>query len=171
MKASKFVVLAGGILGIIAFFLPMIAVTHNNTEVKVSAFQVVRGLSGIQDAVGTDDAKAQIASLDRESRAAVAEADEGIGKVKGLVYALFAPAALLVLIGGVAAGRKRFGRVAGTFALLLGVATLGIAALMRAAAAETATGAGIAITVLFLTGLLGFAGGIMGLAKPERAAA
>lgn len=170
MKASKFVVLAGGILGLIAFFLPLLSIpVDNNQTVRVSAFQVVRGVDGLVDAAGV---KEEIASLDLDSRKLLDAGDhEELGAMKKLVFAIFLPAGLIALIGVLGVARKKFGRLAGTFALLLGLVTLGVGALMRSAANESGTSAGIAITVLLLTGLLAFAGGIMALAKPERALA
>ena len=47
MKASKFIVLVGGILGILSFFLPLVSVTRHGETVKVSAFQVVKGLDAL----------------------------------------------------------------------------------------------------------------------------
>lgn len=44
MKASKLIVFVGGVLGIIAFFLPMVAVDRENFHGTASAFQVVKGL-------------------------------------------------------------------------------------------------------------------------------
>ena len=37
MKASKFIVLVGGILGILAFFLPMVTVEREGANASVSA--------------------------------------------------------------------------------------------------------------------------------------
>lgn len=45
MKASKFLVLAGGILGILAFFLPMVTIHRADYTGSASAFQIIRGLS------------------------------------------------------------------------------------------------------------------------------
>lgn len=166
MKATKFIVLAGGILGILAFFLPMVSVTRSGQTATVSAFQLVKGLDAVQDELNKDEVRTQAAayggtgSLDR--------ADKGIGAMKGFVMAVFAPTLLLALIGGIGVGRKKFGRVAGTFALLAGLAGLGIAALLKSAAEGDS---GIAITLLLVTGLAGVVGGIITLVKPDRGAA
>ncbi len=71
------------------------------------------------------------------------------------------------LIGGMGVARKKFGRVAGTFSLLLGFVGLGIAALLKSAAEGDA---GIGLTMLIVTGLAGIVGGVLALAKPERRA-
>ena len=159
MKASKFIVLVGGILGILAFFLPLVSVERQGAKASVSAFQVIKGLDQVEVAV---DEGARQAGYSVET---TAEAKEGIGAMKGIVMAFFAPALLLTLIGGMGVARKRFGRVAGTFSLLLGIVGLAIGALLKSAAEGDA---GIGLTILLLTGVAGIVGGIAALVKPER---
>jgi hypothetical protein len=156
MKASKLIVLVGGILGIIAFFLPLVSVQRTNVHGTVSAYQIVKGLDTIQNEV---DRAAPSMTDD------VSAAKDGVGQIKGLVLAIFAPAALLALIGGMGVARKKFGRVAGTFSLLFGLVGLGIAALLKSAAEGDA---GIGLTMLIVTGVAGVVGGVLALAKPER---
>jgi hypothetical protein len=175
MKASKFIVLVGGLLGIISFFLPMVAVSQRDASgtkasVTVSAFQIIKGLEVAKVAVDEADGSHSDVMVHADAQ----EAKKGLDSIKGIVMAIFAPALLLVLIGGLGVMRKKFGRVAGTFSLLFGLVGLGIAMLLRSAAAETATeggSGGIALTILLLTGVAGIAGGILALAKPERASA
>src|SRR6188768_2236504 len=128
MKASKFIVLVGGILGILAFFLPLVSVERQGHKASVSAYQVVKGLDQVQTAA--DDAVQQ-GSFDAET---ATSAKKDIGAIKGIVMAVFAPALLLALIGGLGVARKKFGRVAGTFSFLLGLVGLGIGAILKAAA-------------------------------------
>src|ERR1700690_2729465 len=94
MKASKFIVLVGGILGILAFFLPLVSVTRGDFTGKVSAMQIIKGLDSVTVAVDTAEAHA---SMDV---ATSSEAKKDVGAMKGIVMAVFAPAALLALIGG-----------------------------------------------------------------------
>jgi hypothetical protein len=161
MKATKFIVLVGGILGILSFFLPLVSVHRGEFTGKVSAYQVVKGLDTV--AVEVDAADARTA-VEVETKS---EAKKDIGAMKGIVMAIFAPAALLALIGGLGVGRKRFGRVAATFSLLCGLLGLGIASILKAAAEGDA---GIGMTFLLITGVAGVVGGIAGLIKPERPA-
>ncbi|HLL24296.1 MAG TPA: hypothetical protein VK427_19330 [Kofleriaceae bacterium] len=164
MKASKFVVLAGGILGIVAFFLPMVSVTREGQTATVSAFQVVKGLEAVSTELDKDQVAVHAASVGET--ASLSEAKDGIGSIKGIVMAVFAPALLLAAIGGAGLARKKFGRVAGTFSLLLGVAGLGIGVVLQGAAEGDS---GIGLTMLLLTGVAGIVGGLMALVKPERA--
>jgi hypothetical protein len=164
MKASKHIVLVGGILGIIAFFLPLVSVHRPDFHGTASAFQIVKGLDTVQHEV---DQAATASDLSTVDRAAATEGSDGIGKIKGLVLAIFAPAAVLALIGGLGVYRKKFGRGAGVLALLVGLVGLGIAALLKSAAEGDA---GIGLTMLIVTGLAGVVGGVMALVKPERRA-
>jgi len=159
MKASKFVVLVGGILGILAFFLPLVSVERQGTKASVSAYQIIKGLDQVEVAV--DDGMRR-AAVDVEMGG---EAKKDLGAIKGIVMAVFAPALLLVLIGGAGVARKRFGRVAGTFSLLLGLVGLGIGAILKSAAEGDG---GIGLTLLLVTGIAGVVGGIATLVKPER---
>jgi hypothetical protein len=166
MKASKFIVLVGGILGILAFFLPMVSVTRGGHTATVSAFQIVKGLDAVQDEIQKDSVRTQAASIGESG--SLDKADKDIGAIKGIVMAVFAPALLLALMGAAGVARKKFGRVAGTFSLLAGLAGLGIAALLKSAAEGDS---GIGITLLLVTGLAGLVGGIIALAKPDRGVA
>ncbi len=162
MKASKLIVLVGGILGILAFFLPLVSVHRANATGKVSAFQIMKGLDTVSVAVDSADAGAT-RSIDVPTRH---EAKKDLGALKGIVMAIFAPAALLALIGGLAVARKRFGRGAAAFSLIFGLIGLGIGAILKSAAEGDA---GIGMTLLLVTGISGVVGGIMALVKPERA--
>jgi hypothetical protein len=135
MKASKLIVLVGGVLGIIAFFLPLVSINRPDFHGTASAFQVVKGIDA--------------------------------GAVRTFVYVVFAPALLLALVGGLATRRGSFGRGAGALSLVFGLLGLAIAALLKSAAEGDA---GIGLTLLLVTGIAGTVGGILGLAKPERAA-
>lgn len=162
MKASKFIVLVGGILGILAFFLPLVSVERQGKQASVSAYQIIKGLDQVEVAV---DDGVRHAAVDVEMGT---EAKKDLGAIKGIVMAVFAPALLLALIGAAGVARKRFGRVAGTFSLLLGLIGLGIGAMLKSAAEGDG---GIGLTLLIVTGVAGVVGGIATLAKPERLAA
>lgn len=159
MKASKFIVLVGGILGILSFFLPLVSVERGTTKASVSAFQVIKGLDQVEVAVEEAGARREL------SVASSAGAQKDIGAMKGIVMAIFAPALLLAAIGGAGIARRRFGRVAGAFSLLLGLVGLGIGTILKGAAEGDA---GIGLTFLLVTGVAGIVGGLLALVKPER---
>lgn len=119
MKASKFIVLAGGVVGILAFFLPMVSVQRADFTGTVSAFQIMKGL----------------------------DAAAGVDELKGITMAFFAPAILLAVIGGIGVARKKFGRVAGAFSLIFGLIGLGIGSLLTSAA-EGDSGIGLTLLLV-----------------------
>ena len=171
MKASKLIVLAGGILGILAFFLPLVSVQRDNVHGTVSAFQLIKGLDTASAAVDQADTQVNVASVGANDAAAThamaGEAKKDLGALKGIVLAIFAPALLLALIGGLGVARNRFGRGAGALSLVLGLVGLGIAAILKSAAEGDG---GIGLTLLLVTGVSGVVGGLLGLVKPQRAA-
>jgi hypothetical protein len=174
MKFTKFIVLAGGLIGLLAFFLPLIAVKDSGVTGALSAYRIVKGIDSAQQVIEHADTAAVDAYDKSEAFAASkADANQALGEVKGVVLAIFAPALLLTLIGGVAVMRKKFGRLGGVGALLFGAIGLGIWAILNAAASEVeATGGsdvkGIGMWLLMLTGLCGLVAGIMTLVKPDR---
>jgi hypothetical protein len=161
MKASKFIVLVGGILGILAFFLPMVTVQQQDFSGSVSAFQIIKGLDAVSVAAGSTEASVALASAGTSSQSA----KDALDGMKAIVMAIFVPALMLVLIGGLGVYRKKFGRVAGTFSLLFGLLGLGIGAMLKSAAEGDS---GIGLTLLLVTGVAGIVGGLITLVKPER---
>jgi hypothetical protein len=161
MKASKFIVLAGGILGILAFFLPMVSVHRGDYSGTVSAFQIFKGLDQLTVQAGTQEASVALAN----AGSSAAEAKDALNGMKGIVMAIFAPAILLLLIGGMGVARKKFGRVAGAFSLIFGLIGLGIGGLLTSAAEGDS---GIGLTLLLVTGVAGAVGGLLTLVKPDR---
>jgi len=173
VKLTKFIVLVGGILGIIAFFLPLIAVKDSGVEGALSAFTIVKGIDQASDVIN-DKAVAAAADSAEEFASQKKDANDALGAVKGVVLAIFAPALLLVVIGGVGVMRKKFGRLGGTGALLFGLIGLGIWAVLNSAANDVASDAhagsvkGIGMYLLAVTGACGILGGLMTLVKPDR---
>ena len=162
-KAAKFIVLGAGVLGIIGFFLPLISVQKSGIEGKLSAFQIVKGIDSAQDVVGKEAAAAAAGSV--QEKQAVEDANKALGAIKAIVLALFAPALLLALFGGIGAAKKRFGRGFGITSLLVGLLGLGIWALLSSAAEGSA---GVGLHMLLLTGLGGIIGGLVATVKPDR---
>jgi len=161
VKATKYIVLLAGVVGLIAFFLPLVAVHKSGIEGKLSAYRIVKGI---------DSAQQVVSDAGSGDPASVAEANRALGAVKGVVVALFVPALLLALFGGVGAARRRFGRGLGIPSMIFGLIGVGIWALLNAAASEGGGGsvAGIGMHLLLLTGAGGFLGGLIATIKPDR---
>ena len=122
--------------------------------------QIFKGVDAIDHEM--DSNKELRAAMTSEGMSA---AKDGASAVKGIVIAVFLPALLLAVIGGLGVARRKFGRVAGTFSLIFGLIGLAIAGLL-VAAAEGDSGAGIMLLVV--TGVAGFLGGLLALIKPDR---
>jgi hypothetical protein len=179
MGAAKFLVLVGGIVGIVSFFTPLMEITGAGAEAKISALQIVKGIDTVSD-VATGATKSLAEAAENSGDAAVAaelkkgtnDLNSKLAEVKGIVLALWAPALLLLVIGGVAAGRKQFGRLGGSFSFLLGAAGLLVAFgfyKVLGEAAKEGTGQGlIGVHLYAASGALGLIGGLMALIKPER---
>jgi len=171
MKASKFIVLLGGILGILAFFLPLVSVTRGagaeQATGTVSAFQIVKGIDEIKVHVdqASTNTHGDVAVSADQLREMKENTKGGLDQIKGIVMAIFAPALLLALLGGAGILRGKFQRLSGVFAFLRGAVGLGIGALLKGAAEGDS---GIGMTLLLVTGVLGLAGGLLALVKPER---
>lgn len=165
-KATKYIVLAAGLIGIIAFFLPLISVANSGVEGKLSAYQIVAGIDSAQDVVG------EAATGSAMEAAAVDDANAALGAVKGIVMAIFAPALFLLLFGGIGAAKKKFGRGLAIPSMIFGLLGLAIWALLNAAASEGGgeSAAGIGMHMLLLTGLGGTLGGLFATVKPDRTA-
>lgn len=176
MGASKFLVLVGGVVGIVSFFLPLFEIKDQGA---ISAFQVVKGIDTVKD-ITTGATKELADAVEAEGGAAAkAELAKGAGElnkklaeVKGIVLGLYAPALLLIIIGAVALARKQFGRLGGTFSFLLGLVALFVWFGFHTVASEAAkdgTGqAGLGIHLYMASGALGAIGGLLALIKPER---
>ncbi|MBI5499177.1 MAG: hypothetical protein HY907_02970 [Deltaproteobacteria bacterium] len=167
MKYTKFAVIAGGVLGLIAFFMPLIHVKQNGFEGKASAFDVIKGLSAAEDAASTGEGVA--AGLGETDAARLAgDVKEGANTAKWIMYIPFVPCAFFVLFGGLGLLR-RYGRLLGVGTLIFGLMGLGFWALLRAAAKESGVedSLGSGVSMLLVSYLLGTLGGLVALIKPE----
>ena len=58
MKPTKFLVLAAGLAGIAAFFLPLIAVTDGKSSVTIKGVQTLTGIESIGEVTDSKEAAA-----------------------------------------------------------------------------------------------------------------
>jgi hypothetical protein len=132
MKAWKYLILVGGLAGIIGFFLPFARAQHLETKIDqgVSAFQLVKGIDKKEFV-----AEAEQLHVDKASAEHAAEdLEKGLADAGTYALIAYAPAALLAVIGIFGLVLNRTGRLAGVFAVLLGGASGGVWALLSAAA-------------------------------------
>jgi hypothetical protein len=157
VSSAKWIVLAAGVIGIIAFVLPLAYFDHYKVPVPVSALDVVRGV---------DDSLAELATSTAPAgdKAAL---DAALTELKLVVLACYAPAALFLVIGAIGAVRRRLGRIAGTVAVLLGgVGLLVWYGLWSGASGSDAT-PGFGLHLLLVSALCGLTGGMMAAVKPD----
>jgi hypothetical protein len=167
VKFTKFLVLGAGIIGLLAFFMPLTAVSRAGVTVKISAYDAVAGIDSLQDVVGDADTTGEANEQDLK------EINEALGEVKMIILAMFVPALFLLLFGGLGTMKKKFGRGFGAGALIFGLIGLGIWAILNTAASEIEAETnesikGLGMWMLMLTGLGGTVGGLLALIKPDR---
>jgi|SoiMethySBSTD1v2_1073268.scaffolds.fasta_scaffold210293_3 hypothetical protein len=173
VKAAKFMVLVAGLMGLVAFFLPLFSVDVSGKSFSVSAFQAVRGVEAVKAHLESE--AGQKVREDPQAQKSIDDLDEILTKVKSYLFIMYAPAALLVLLGIFGVVKQRFGRGFGVLALLMGLITFGFWALLFFAAgeakkeqADAAFGLGLGVHLLLGTGILGFLGGVTNTVKPDR---
>jgi hypothetical protein len=164
MTFTKHMVLLGGVLALVAFFLPYGTIRSGSNWIKVSAFDVMKridSLDQISNVHGNDE-------IDRELAQSVDNS-----ATKGYTLLVFGPPLLLLALGGLGLARNKFGRLAGLGALILGAwACVFAAALMAVIDKDGSEGAAVGGgTYVFLAaGALGALGGLLALIKPDRGA-
>jgi hypothetical protein len=172
VKAAKFMVLVGGIIGVVAFFLPLFSVTGKvqgkDVTVALSAFTVVRGAQSVQASI-EKQAGAQAAAADQKS---FDDLEDMSAKFKAVFLGMYAPAALLILLGLIGVLKKKFGRGFGVLSVLLGLVSIALWALIFAGTkdkvgGETGFALGLGIHLMLAAGALGFLGGIINTVKPD----
>ena len=134
VKAAKFMVLVAGLMGLVAFFLPMVSVDQNGHSISASAFQAVQGASIGQEKLD-EVAKTETAAT-AEAKANVSDLDDFLTKVKAFLYGVYAPALLLTLFGVIGVAKQKFGRGLGIFSLLLGLVVIALWGFFFMAAGE-----------------------------------
>jgi hypothetical protein len=164
MRAAKLVVLLAGVLGVVGFFLPLASFTHRGAEVGVSAFQVFTGVTELEDR--------GMSAADLGS-ARAGEVAATLSEIRGAVVLCFLPGGLLAMLGLVGVARRRFGRLGGALAILLGGVSLlifsGLNRGVEALHGEATRGAGMYLVLG--AGILGVIGGVAAMASPDRGAA
>lgn len=171
MKATKFIVLSAGLIGLIGFFLPLIAVQVQGVTGAVSAFNVVAGIEAGQEELDKQ-VEANKDLLDDKTKAVAKEAGELGGTIKMVILLAYSPALLCFLFGLIGVLKKSFGRGLAFGSLIFGLITFGLWAMLNSAAGDAAAAGGdvkgVGMWVMLLSGLGCTIGGLMGLIKPDR---
>ena len=147
MRFTKHMVLLGGVLGVVTFFLPYVVFHAGSESASVSAFDVLRGIGSAEGMRGLET------------------------KGVGYVLLVFGPPVLLLVMGGLAEKADKFGRLGGVLALLIGLwsALMGGALMsLKVDTGELANEPGVAVYTLLAAGVLGALAGLLALIKPDR---
>jgi uncharacterized BrkB/YihY/UPF0761 family membrane protein len=190
MKAWKFIVLAGGIIGLLGFFLPFMKFgVGNSGSVGVSGFALVKGLPEARELLASEIEKMP----EEQIKKAAAELEDSAKKAGGLIMMFYIPTALVLLIGAVNTARGKMGRLAGFLGLLAGGAAILVWVLFQQVMSADVSGAvqhstgdptgkaiaeaivdnvsvqmGMGLHLILLSGILGAVAGLGCLVKPDR---
>ena len=190
MKAWKFIVLAGGIIGLLGFFLPFMKFgVGNSGSVGVSGFALVKGLPEARELLASEIEKMP----EEQIKKAAAELEDSAKKAGGLIMMFYIPTALVLLIGAVNTARGKMGRLAGFLGLLAGGAAILVWVLFQQVMSADVSGAvqhstgdptgkaiaeaivdnvsvqmGMGLHLILLSGLFGAVAGLGCLVKPDR---
>lgn len=177
MKAWKFMLLAGGLIGLIGFFLPFMKVQNaaTNGEIGISGMQFVKGIGDVRELLHDQVEKLPEAQV----KQFIEQTNDTLKKAGGLVMLFYIPTALVFLVGLVNTARKKMGRLAGLLGLITGAAAILVWVLFQQvmstdemhqasdAAATTAT-MGLGLHLILVSGVLGAIGGLGAIVKPDR---
>jgi hypothetical protein len=173
VKAWKYLVLLAGIAGVVGFFLPFIHVTQKTYDVHadLTALQLVRGADGYVDLA--EHNADRLAGHHADAERFLRSIDDKVDAFRGFVIGLYAPAALLALIGLVGCVRGKYGRLAGLVSLALGLASAGIwLGLMFVSRQEKdpsfSAVMGTGLHLLLVAGAGGIVAGFGALVSPDR---
>lgn len=175
MKAWKFMLLAGGLVGLIGFFLPFFKWTHGDSGVSISAFNALKGVGDAREILSEEIAKMPEPQVQK----AIADFNDIVKKAGSFVLIFYIPTALMFLVGLVNTIRRKMGRLAGLLGFISGVAAILCWVLWQqalssdeakqvgdatSAAATMATG----LHLILISGVIGAIGGLGALVKPDR---
>jgi hypothetical protein len=170
-KFTKFVVLGAGVLGLVAFFMPLIHVKQGGFEGKASGLDVMKGFSEAEQAVG--EAQVAVGELgETDAHQALGEVKSATNTAKWLFLIPFVFPVLFLLTGGIGA-LTRFGRGMGALTLVFGLIAVALWFLIRAAGDSVKTEAGVedplgsGVMMLGVSYFLATFAGLFALIKPE----
>jgi len=170
MSAWKYLVLIGGIVGVVGFFTPFVNVHTQEARFgrHPSAFELVRRIEGL-DAMTLDLTKLGIGDADAKRMAA--QAHDQLLTARTAASVIFAPAALLALLGIICGIRRRMGRLAGLLSFILGAAAAAVWGIFfyvaRGDPNHSAT-LGLGADLLLACGAAGVIAGLGALIAPDR---
>lgn len=177
MRIWKYVVLLGGVLGVLGFFAPFLELrAPDGSLAGASAYEIATGRLDVSGLLAQAQQLGVVSAAEAERALRLVE--RSITAYRAIFIACFVPAGLLSLVGLVALARRRMGRLAGLTSVVAGLAALGVwifffqapDAVAGAASRTTQTTGqlGLGVYALAVGGLLGLVGGAGALFAPDR---
>jgi hypothetical protein len=176
MKPWKYMMIVAGLIGFAGMFLPLVEVRHGPIVLGFSAKDLSFGMDRTHSLLDKEIPKFAERRLPADLRGAREDARLVAEASRGAALA-FVPAALMTLLGAIGYARRRFGRILGACAFLLGLSSIGAwiglrfairYALEEIALERTTVGLQLGAHTLLAIGGLGLLAGIGALAQPER---
>jgi len=166
IKATKYIILTAGVIGLISFFMPLVSVSKGGISGVLSAYRIVKGIDSVQDIVG----EAGKNTSDKADKEIVADANKALGTLRTFVLALFFPSMMIFLFGLVGTLRKSFGRGLAIPTFLFALVGLAISGLLTAMASSDGgrSVAGSGMYMLLFASIVGTVFSLIGIIKPDR---
>ena len=182
MKAIKFVILVAGLLGVAAFFLPLLSYDTSletgsgsgpeKVELRLSGLTVVGGTTAAEQLKGTVQGNVERLDTSGKAKEFIDNLDDVLSAIKAAVIGIFIPALVLLLVGGVGVARGKLERLGGVFALVAGILGAAIGMFILNALADPKVesgggGPGVAVYLIVVSGIVGLVGGLLTMIKPD----
>ncbi len=174
VKPWKYLLIAAGLAGAIAIFMPLLTIKKGFFEQGFSARDLVINGENTRHTLAGKLPKIATAHLPKSLRPLRSDVDDALLGARAM-SAIFIPALLLLGLGFLAAYRSECGRRIGTFALLCSIASIAGWFALRWGLREYGTASlsiqiGSAGTMLWVVGGLGLVASVGALVQPERRA-
>lgn len=165
MRVTKFLVFLAGLLGAISFFLPLAKGQVRSYHFHLSPYRMVKGIDDaaqVMEGIETD------ASARERMNDNLAQLQSTVERFRFLMLKMYAPMAVLLMVGFMGVAGGTFGRIAGTLSLLSGVAGLSMALMYDIGDQSGFNMAGAGLYFMYAGSALGSIFGLCGLIWPER---
>ena len=175
MKPWKYLMVIAGLVGVAGLFLPLVEVRHGPIVVGFSAKQLTFDMDDARNLLETKIPRFAEKRLPADVRSARDDARLVADASRGAALA-FAPALVMVALGALGYLLRRFGRLFGGCAVLLGLSSIGAwvglryairYALEDIALKHTTVDLQLGAHALLAIGALGIIAGIGALARPD----
>jgi hypothetical protein len=181
MKAIKFLIIAAGVLGLVALFLPYVSLTVDGKSAGYTPIELLTGDNPAEEQFKNAKKALEDDMASRAQDDATADSVRGYSKqvedafdfVKGIVAIAFVPALLFLVIGVVGAIRGKLDRLGGAGVMVLGIIGGAVNAILLAAftsakVKESGGGAEVGQYILLTVCIIGFVLGLLTVIKPDR---